>query len=260
MSFMKIATFNANSIRSRLDVILGWLKENCPDVLCVQETKVQDHEFPAGPINAAGYEVIFKGEKSYNGVAIISRMPASDVRHGLDDDRPADESRLIAARFGRVHVVNTYVPQGRELDNPMYAYKLEWFRRLRAFFERHYSQRDLLIWAGDLNVAPEAIDVFSAERQAQHVCFHTDVRRAFADTVAWGFTDVFRKHHPEPGQFTFFDYRTPDAVGRGIGWRVDHLLAGPALAARSIACDIDLAPRKAPKASDHTFLMAEFDL
>ena len=257
---MKIATFNANSIRSRLDAILAWLKAQCPDVLCVQETKVQDHEFPADPIRAAGYEVIFKGEKSYNGVAILSRKPAESVLHGLDDGKPADESRLIAASFGRVHVVNTYVPQGRELDNPMYAYKLEWFRRLRAFFDRHYSKRDLLVWAGDLNVAPEAIDVFGAERQAQHVCFHEDVRRAFADTVGWGFEDVFRRHHPEPGQFTFFDYRTPDAVGRGMGWRVDHILATPALAAKSKDCYIDLAPRRAPKASDHTFLVAEFDL
>lgn len=256
---MKIATFNANSIRSRLGAILGWLKANSPDVLCVQETKVQDRDFPLEPFRAAGYEVVFKGEKSYNGVAIISRKPASDARFGLDDGKPADESRLVAARFGSVHVINTYVPQGREIDNPMYAYKLEWFRRLRGFFERHYSKRDLLVWAGDLNVAPEAMDVFGAERQARHVCFHEDVRKAFADTVAWGFTDVFRRHHPEPGHFTFFDYRTPDAVGRGIGWRVDHLLATRPLADKSVSCEIDLAPRMAPRASDHTFLAAEFE-
>jgi exodeoxyribonuclease III len=256
---VRIATFNANSIRSRLETVLAWLKANEPDVLAIQETKVEDPGFPALAFVEAGYHVAFKGQKSYNGVALVTREPAKGVRFGLDDD-PRDETRLVAAKVGPVHVVNTYVPQGREIDHPMYAYKLEWFRRLRASFDRHYAPRQKVVWVGDLNVAPEAMDIHNAAEQENHVCYHVDVRKAFADTVSWGFADVFRKHHPEPGWYTFFDYRTINAVKRNMGWRVDHILATKALAARSRDAFIDLGPRRADKPSDHTFLVADFDV
>lgn len=254
---MLLATFNCNSIRSRMDVILRWLGKHRPDALCLQETKVQDAEFPRGPIEAAGWHVVFRGEKAYNGVAIVSRKPLSDVSFGLDD-RPRDETRLACARIGKVHLVNTYVPQGREVDHPMYRYKIEWFARLRRYFERHFSSKDLLAWTGDLNVAAEPMDVHNPEERGNHVCYHADARRAFADCRAWGFADVFRRHHPEPGQYTFFDYRTPNAAKRGLGWRIDYILASPALAAKSRGAWIDLEPRLATPSSDHTFLAAEF--
>ena len=256
---MKVATFNANSIRSRLEAILAWLAAHAPDVLCVQETKVEDRDFPAAPFIARGYHAVFRGEKSYNGVALLARAQPTAVSFGLDDGGPADATRLVCAEVGGIHIVNTYVPQGREIDHPMYAYKLEWFRRLKAYFGRHFTPALKVLWVGDLNVAPEAMDVHNAAEQANHVCYHADVRRAFADTVAWGFVDVFRKHHPEPGQYSFFDYRTPNAAKRGMGWRVDHVLATRPLAARSTDCCIDLAPRLQPKPSDHTFMVAEFD-
>lgn len=257
---MKIATFNANSIRSRLEVVLGWLKANNPDVLCIQETKVTDDLFPASAFHDAGYSVVFRGQKSYNGVCLISRQPAIDVSFGLDDGGQPDESRLVSARVGPVWIINTYVPQGREIDHEMYGYKLEWFRRLRKYFERHFKSTQKVVWVGDLNVAPEEKDIHNASEQADHVCFHVDVRKAFEAAKNWGFKDVFRKHHPEPGQYTFFDYRTIDAVKRGMGWRVDHILATASLAAKSTDCHVDLEPRLAAKASDHTFLVAEFDL
>jgi len=257
---MRIATFNANSIRSRLEIVLAWLKANAPDVLAIQETKVVDAEFPASPFRDAGYQVVFRGEKSYNGVALLSRAPATDVRFGFEDGGPGDETRLVAATVGSVHVVNTYVPQGREIEHPMYAYKLEWFKRLRGYFGRLHSPRQKVVWVGDLNVAPEAIDIHNASEQEEHVCYHVDVRRAFADTVAWGFTDVFRKHHPEPGQYTFFDYRTINAVKRNMGWRVDHILATNPLAGCSRDAFIDVTPRMSEKPSDHTFLAADFDM
>jgi exodeoxyribonuclease-3 len=256
---MKIATFNANSIRSRMDVILAWLDEHQPDALCIQETKVQDQDFPHQPIEDAGYHVVFKGEKAYNGVALISRVAATEVSFGLDDV-PRDEPRLLHAKIGPVHIVNAYVPQGREIDNPMYKYKLEWFARLRRYFDRHFKTTDMLIWAGDLNVAAEPIDVHSPELYGNHVCFHDAARAAFANCRSWGFVDVFRKHHPEPGQFTFFDYRTPNAVQRGIGWRIDYLLASSALAKKSAGAMIDVQPRMENKPSDHTFLSATFDV
>ncbi len=257
---MIITTFNANSIRSRLGIVTDWLQANQPDILCIQETKVQDADFPAQAFTEAGYHIAYCGEKSYNGVAIASRVKPDEVSFGIDDGGPADATRFAAARFGDLRIVNTYVPQGREIDHPMYAYKLEWFRRLKAWFSRHATPDDLLLWIGDLNVAPSAMDIHNADQQTNHVCYHVDVRNAFADTVSWGFTDVFRKHHPEAGQYTFFDYRTLNAVQRKMGWRIDHLLATAPLAARSVSATIDVAPRLLEKPSDHTFLSAAFDL
>jgi exodeoxyribonuclease-3 len=255
---VRIATFNANSIRSRLDTILAWCAKHRPDILCVQETKVQDGQFPAEAIRAAGWQVAFRGEKAYNGVAILSREVADEVAYGFDDGGPADEARLAVARFGDLSVVNTYVPQGREIDHEMFRYKIEWFRRLRALFERRFRPDQPVLWAGDLNVAREPIDVHDPASHTEHVCFHADARSAFAETIAWGFTDVFRRHHPEPGHYSFFDYRTIGAVKRGLGWRLDYLLATAPLAARSRAAFIDLEPRLAPKASDHTFVAGDF--
>ncbi len=257
---MKITTFNANSIRSRIDIVTGWLQANRPDVLCIQETKAQDADFPRDAFTDIGYHIAFRGEKTYNGVAVASLAVPDDVSFGFDDDGNADATRLVVARFGDLRVINTYVPQGREIDNPMYAYKLEWFLRLRRWLERHASPDDLLLWTGDLNVAPEAMDIHNAEKQANHVCYHVDVRQAFAETVDWGFVDVFRKYHPEPDQYTFFDYRTPNAAKRKMGWRIDHMLATAPLVARSVDSSIDLAPRLLGKPSDHTFLTAEFDM
>ena len=256
---MRIATFNANSIRARLPIVLEWLGANAPDALCIQETKATDADFPAAAFADAGYQVVFRGEKTYNGVAIVSKEPLADVRFGLDDGEQAGETRLACARLGSVHIVNTYVPQGRELDHPMYAYKLRWLARLKDYFARHYTPRQKVVWVGDMNVAPEAIDIHNAAEQANHVCFHVDVRAAFADAVGWGFVDVFRKYHPEPGQYTFFDFRTVNAVKRNMGWRVDHVLATPPLAAKSTDCRIDLKPRLGERPSDHTFLVADFD-
>jgi len=255
-----VATFNANSVRSRLEIILAWLNTSGTDVLCIQETKVCDKDFPASDLAAAGFNVVYRGEKSYNGVAIISRAKPSCVRFGLDDGNRPDETRLAYARFGPIHVVNTYVPQGRAIEHPIYRYKIQWLKRLRAYFERHFTKRMKLVWMGDMNVAPQAIDIYNAEQQQNHVCYHTSVRRAFAETAKWGFVDVFRKHHPEGGQYTFFDYRVKDSVARKMGWRVDHVLATPVLARRSVKSFIDLEPRMKCKPSDHTFLVADFDL
>ncbi len=257
---MRIATFNANSIRSRMPVLARWLAAQRPDILCIQETKVQDSEFPVADIEALGYRAAFRGEKAYNGVAVLSRVPADEVALGFRDGGPADETRFLTARFGALSVVNTYVPQGRELDHPMFRYKLEWFARLRRHFDHAFKPSDLVLWVGDLNVAAEPADVHSPEDYANHVCFHVDARRAFAECRAWGFVDVFRKFHPEPGQFSFFDYRTPNAAKRGIGWRLDYLLASPALAARARDAFIDMTPRLEEKPSDHTPVAGDFDL
>jgi exodeoxyribonuclease-3 len=261
MGRFTIATYNVNSIRSRLHIIIPWLEKNHPTLLCMQETKVEDAKFPTKEFAAAGYHVAFKGEKRYNGVAIASLVKPDEVSFGLDDKGPADGDRLLSGVFSGIPVVNTYVPQGYDREDPRFQYKLQWFRRLREFFARHYSPKKPLIWCGDLNVAPEEIDVHNPKRILGHVCFNPEVWEGYDSVKAWGLVDVFRKHHAgETGQYTFFDYRVPKAVERGLGWRVDHILATPALADTSISCFIDMRSRRAEKASDHAIVTAEFEV
>lgn len=257
---MKIATFNANSIRSRLAPVLEWARQHRPDVLCIQETKVRDADFPADAFHEAGLHVVYRGEKSYNGVAVVTRREPDDVSFGFDDEGPADPTRLAAIRLGPLHIVSTYIPQGRAIDHPMYAYKIEWLGRLRNYFESRFSPSDSVIWTGDMNVAPEPIDVARPETKKNHVCFHSEVRAAFKNVCDWGFLDIFRKFHPETVTYSFFDYRHKDALAKNRGWRVDHILATRPLADRAKRCDIDLTPRQAEKPSDHTFVWAEFDV
>ncbi len=255
---MKVASFNANSIRARLPVLLGWLATHSPDVLCVQETKVRDEDFPAGDIESAGYHAAYRGEKSYNGVAIISRLPFDEVIYGFDGSGGDEGSRLIVGVVAGVPVVNTYVPQGTDPSSEKFAYKLGWFERLRAFFDERFSPDKPLLWAGDFNVAPEPIDVHDPKRLLGHVGFHPDEHRALARVREWGFVDVFRKHRPGPNEYTFWDYRVRDSFARGLGWRVDHIWATAPLAERSVGAGIDTAPRRAERPSDHTFIYAEF--
>ncbi|MBN1178985.1 MAG: exodeoxyribonuclease III [Anaerolineae bacterium] len=255
----KAATFNANSIRTRLDQLLNWLDREAPDVLCVQETKVQDQDFPAEPIRAAHYHVVFRGQKSHAGVAILSRVEPSDIVYGFDED-PTDAPRLIRAVIDGVSVVNTYVPQGRDPDSEHFRYKLEWFGRLRALFEHLYDPGQPLLWMGDFNVAPLPIDIYAPQRLEDHVDYHPEARAALEAVRAWGFTDVFRHHHPdEPGHYSYWDYRARNPIERGVGWRVDHIWATAPLAAQSTRAWIDVDARRAERPSDHTFLIAEFD-
>lgn len=255
---MKIATFNVNSIRSRLHIVIPWLKANKPDILCMQETKVDDRNFPEADFHRIGYHIVFSGMKGRNGVAIASLKEPERVEFGLDRE-PQDRDRLIRAEFSDLTVVNTYVPQGFKLDSPKYAYKLEWLARLREYFERKVDLNGYVAWCGDMNVAPHDIDVHNPKRLRNHVCFHEDAKRAFEEVKALGFIDIFRKYHPEPEQYTFFDYRVKDAVQRKLGWRVDHILASKPLADRSKDCYIDMKPRLENKPSDHTIVVAEFD-
>ncbi|MDY7039986.1 MAG: exodeoxyribonuclease III [Chloroflexota bacterium] len=258
---MKVATFNTNSIRSRLQVVIPWLQREETDVLCLQETKVQDSEFPVGAFEEIDYHVVFRGQKAYSGVAIVSREEPQEVAIGFSDGGEPDGARLIRAVVRGIPIVNTYVPQGRSPDSPHFQYKLEWFARLRALFEQHYSPQEPLLWMGDFNVAPEPIDVHDPKRLKDHVDFHPEARATLERVKEWGFVDVFRLHHPqEPEQYTFWDYRAPNALERKIGWRVDHIWATEPLAHKSTRAWIDVEARRAKRPSDHTFLVAEFAL
>ena len=246
-----VATWNVNSVRSRLHALLPWVEKVGPDVVCLQETKVQDHQFPLSAIEGAGYHAAFRGERSYNGVAILSKTLIERVRCGFDDGGPADPARLIVGEVNGIPIVNTYVPQGRAPEDPMFATKLEWFARLRAFLATHFSPDEPLLWMGDLNVAPEPIDVHDPKRLMGHVCFNPQVTEAFERVKSWGLVDLFRRHVPDSGQYTYYDYRAKNGVAEGKGWRVDHILATQPLAERSTSAWIDLAPRRGEKPSDH---------
>ena len=256
---MKIATFNVNSIRIRLPIVLQWLEQHQPDVLCLQETKVQDDQFPALAFASTGYHVAYRGMKSYNGVAVLSRKAQEAVFYGFDDQAPEpDDERLMRVVIDGIPIINTYVPNGFKIDSPKYTYKLGWYTRLRMYFEKHLSPDRPAVWCGDMNVAPEPIDVHSPEKHLKHVCFHEDARRAYKETLTWGFTDVFRKLYPDRQQFTFWDYLRPSSLDKNKGWRIDHILATGPMVDRCIKVEVDIEPRRAASPSDHTFLWAEF--
>jgi len=256
---LKIASYNVNSLRSRLHIVLPWLQQNSPDILCMQETKVEDAKFPAAEIEALGYTISFRGSKQYNGVAIISRQKPQKVSFGLHDD-PSDPDRLAVAYFDNLVALNAYVPQGQDVDKPQFSYKLAWLGRLKKYLQKNFKPDQKLVLCGDFNVAPEQIDVHDPKRILGHVSFNPEVWKAYEDVLSWGLTDVFRKHHPdEAGQYTFFDYRVRDSVGRNLGWRVDHILATKPLAAKSEECTIDLVTRTAEKPSDHAVIYARWE-
>jgi exodeoxyribonuclease-3 len=255
---MKVASFNVNSLRARLGVVKEWLAANQPDILAVQETKVQDIDFPGEELDKAGYHYVFRGQKSYNGVAVFSKRDMQKVEYGFPDE-PKDESRLVKLEVDGITVVNTYVPQGYLPESEKFTYKLDWFERLLAFFEGNFNPTDAVIWVGDLNVAPEPIDVYDPAGLFGHVCFHPEVHKGLKEVMGWGFADVFRLHCDQAGQYTFWDYRLRNSFARNLGWRLDHIMATEPLAKRSTACYIDKGPRLAERPSDHTPIVAEFD-
>lgn len=253
----KVASFNANSVRARLGLILDWLAREQADVLCLQETKVEDKDFPLQDFENAGYHAVFKGQKSYNGVAIISPHPIEDVRTGLGELAAPGEARLICAAIKGLPVVNTYVPQGFDPQSEIFAYKLKWIRALRDYFNDRYRPSQPLLWMGDFNVAPEPIDVYNPKKLYGHVGYHPEEHKALQHVKEWGFVDVFRLHVQEGGHYSFWDYRAPKLFERNLGWRVDHIWATEPLAARSRRAWIDTKPRGKVKPSDHTFIAAE---
>lgn len=255
---MKIATWNVNSIRRRLPIVLEWMAQHQPDAMCLQETKVQDSDFPADAFREAGYYSSFRGMKSYNGVATLSRSEPSRVVHGLHEGADNEDVRILQTVIDGVPIINTYVPQGYKIDSDKYAAKLEWFQRIRRYFKTHLDPAAPAIWTGDMNVAPEPVDVYHPDRRVNDVDFHIDARNAYKDAVAWGFTDVFRMLYPERIQYTYWDYFR-SAFRNNWGWRIDHILATAPLAAQCKSADVDTGPRKVEGASDHTVVWAEFE-
>ena len=253
------ATFNTNSVRSRIEIILDWLDRQRPDILCLQETKVQEKDFPASAFETAGYHAVFRGQKSYNGVAIISKLRPEKIRTDLHDGHD-EEARFISAVINDIPVINVYVPQGVAPGTEKFEYKLRWYKDLLSHIKDHYNPDLPLILTGDFNVALEPTDVFDPERFRGQVCFHPDEQAAMKEFLDWGLVDIFRKHQPEGGHFTFWDYRIPNALKHKMGWRIDYILATAPLAEKSQNSWIDTQARALPKPSDHTFLVSEFNV
>ncbi len=254
---MKIATWNVNSIRARLERALAWLERHEPDVLCLQELKVTDDAFPADVFERAGYRSAVHGQKTYNGVAILTRSEPSDVTCGLDDGADDPQARLIAVEVDGAHVISIYVPNGKEVGSDKYAYKLEWMRRFRSYLDGRFSPSDPLIVCGDTNVAIDDADVANPDQWAESVLCHVDVRKGLAGIMDWGLADVFRQHHPDGGVYSWWDYRRL-AFPKNDGLRIDHILATKSLAAKCTSAEIDRDERKGSKPSDHAPVIAEF--
>ena len=254
---MRIATFNANSIRSRIGIVQQWLVRYKPDILCIQETKVQDDDFPLDSFQESPYEVIFRGQKKYNGVALLSTLALDEIEWSLPQD-PRQEARFLKAQANGVTLVNTYIPQGQSPDSEKFQYKLDYFRWLKEYFTSTFKPSDAVVWCGDFNVAREAIDVYDPEGLWGHVCYCQAVQKALHEVMEWGFTDIFRHLHPDPEHYTFWDYRVPNAQKRKMGWRLDYIMVTEPLIRTCQKCWIDLESRSLDMPSDHTFLAGDF--
>jgi exodeoxyribonuclease-3 len=253
----RLATWNVNSLKVRLPHLLSWLESARPDAVCLQETKTEDASFPLAAIEAAGYRAVYRGQKAYNGVAILARTEPEDVQHGIPDFAD-DPRRVIAATVSGIRVLCLYAPNGQEPGSEKYAYKLRWYEALVSWLRDELPRRPRLAVLGDLNIAPEPRDVHDPKRWEGKIHFSEPERAAFGRVIGLGLADAFRLF-PQPEKvFSWWDYRL-NAFQRGWGLRIDHILLAPALAAQCTACTIDVAPRKLERPSDHAPVIADLD-
>ena len=248
---MKIATYNVNGINGRLPVLLRWLDETKPDVVCLQELKAPQEKFPEQSIKDAGYSAVWHGQKSWNGVAILARnAQPEEVRKALPGDEDDSHSRYIEAMVGDILVACLYLPNGNPAPGPKFDYKLQWFERLTKHAAALHKAAMPVVLAGDFNVMPTELDVYKPERWLDDALFRPEVRSAFKKLVAQGWTDAIRKLYPEEIVYTFWDYFR-NAYGRNAGLRIDHFLLSPHLDTRLIAGGVDRNVRGWEKTSDH---------
>lgn len=253
---MKLATWNVNSLKVRLPQVLDWLAAHQPDLLCLQETKLEDVNFPVAEISAAGYQAVFSGQKTYNGVAILSKTPASEVVTEIPGFMD-EQKRVLAAAIAGVRVINLYVPNGQSVDSGKYQYKLGWLTALTAWLADELARHPRLVVLGDFNIAPDERDVFDPKAWEGQVLFSLPEREAFRRLVDLGLADSFRLFE-QPGKiYSWWDYRM-NAFRRNMGLRIDHILLSPPLAETCKSCAIDKEARRAERPSDHAPVMVEF--
>jgi len=254
---MKIGTWNVNSVKVRAERLAAVLQRHAPDVLCLQELKCVDDAFPRDVVEAAGYEAAVHGQKTYNGVAILSRLPLSNVRIGMHDDVDDDQARIIAATAGGVDVVCVYVPNGKRPDSDKYVYKRAWLRRLREYLSQHVDPTGDAVLCGDLNIAPDDLDVARPQEWGDSVLCTPEIRADFQALLDWGLRDTFRMHHPIGGVYSWWDYRLL-GFPKNNGLRIDHVLATASLAPRCTISEVDRDERKGKQPSDHAPVLSTF--
>lgn len=248
---MKIATYNVNGVNGRLNVLLRWLEESKPDIVCLQELKAPGEKFPIEAINAAGYNAIWHGQKSWNGVAILARdMEIQEVGRALPGDPEDIQSRYIEAMVGDILICCLYLPNGNPAPGPKFDYKMKWFERLTARAAKLIEFKTPVILIGDFNVMPTELDVYKPERWVKDALFRPEVREAFHNLVAQGWTDALRELHPGEKIYTFYDYFR-NAYGRDAGLRIDHFLLSPELKSKLKEAVVDRHVRGWEKTSDH---------
>ncbi|MGE3622621.1 MAG: exodeoxyribonuclease III [Bdellovibrionales bacterium] len=254
---MRIATWNVNSIKVRLETVLHWLQTAKPDVLLLQEIKCQTEAFPALEFKSAGFESVALGQKTYNGVAILSRHPIDDVMEHLPEAGEDTQARYLEATIKGIRVASIYLPNGNPMGTEKYTYKLAWLERLRRHMKTLLENERPVVLGGDYNVIPEAVDVYNPKAWENDALFHADTRAAFRQLLNLGYTEAFRALHPQKKHaYTFWDYQA-GAWQNDHGLRIDHFLLSPEAADRLTNCFIDRTPRGQDKASDHTPVMIE---
>ncbi|NMG10933.1 exodeoxyribonuclease III [Brasilonema sp. UFV-L1] len=260
---MKIATWNVNSIRTRLEHVVDWLTQSDIDVLCMQETKVIDAQFPCAAFEELGYSVYLSGQKAYNGVAIASRQPLQDVTCGFTATLPNlqpdwdEQKRVITGQINGVRIINLYVPNGSAVGSEKYEYKLRWLTVLREYVRSLLFSQAAICMCGDFNIALEDKDIHNSVSIENHIMASEPERQALRDILSLGFADAFRKFTSESGHYSWWDYRAA-SFRRNLGWRIDHHYLTPDLYERAKSCTIDVAPRKLSQPSDHAPVIVEF--
>lgn len=255
---MRLATWNVNSLKVRLPQVLDWLKSHQPDVLCLQETKLEDSNFPVAELRAAGYQSLYSGQKTYNGVAILSKTSSTEALteiSGFGDP----QKRVLAASVGGLRVVCLYVPNGQSVASDKYRYKLAWLAAVTAWLKREMAANPRLIVVGDFNIAPAERDVHDPKAWEGQVLFSAPERKAFQDLIGIGLKDAFRLFDQPDLSFTWWDYRM-NAFKRKMGLRIDHILLSENLAPVCRGCSIDIEPRKSERPSDHAPVSADLEI
>lgn len=255
---MRIGSWNLNSLRARMSHLLLWLQKQQPDILAVQETKVVDELFPHAALTEAGYHAVYCGQKSYNGVAIISKMPLTNIKYGTLPNT-ALEKRILLASCGALRICNVYVPNGSCTSSVKYQDKLLWLEQLKLFLAQELLHYPALMVLGDFNIAPADLDVYAPQMFSDALLCSAQEREKFDQLLALGFTDCYRLHYPNTPSYTWWDYRL-NAFKRNMGFRIDHILLAQALTTKSIDCLIDQEPRSWDKPSDHAPIVATLRL
>jgi exodeoxyribonuclease-3 len=246
---MRLATWNVNSLPVRLPQVLDWIDRKAPDILCLQETKVPDGRFPSAPFRDLGYEILFRGQPAYNGVAILSRRPLSDPLRDFPGESDP-ECRLLGATAGSLRILNLYVPNGQDLETPKYRYKLAWLARIASLVEEEKARYPGLALLGDFNIVPEDKDAHDPVALAGQIFLSAPERQALSRITGLGLHDAFRLLHPEPGHYSWWDYRQ-GMFRRNMGLRIDLILLSSSLEKTLLSAEIDREPRKNERPSDH---------